>query len=522
MPGARPPARPRPWLAPALVALAALACHLAAWDRYGAFRDELYFISCGERLAFGYVDQPPLIALVARAAHGLFGLWVPGLRLLPWIASALTAWATGQLALALGARAPGAALAALAFTCAPVLMGLGHYLTMNAFEPLLFVLLAWTLVRLASGGPPRLWLAAGALAGVGLETKYTMALYAASLVGGLALTTAGRAALRSRWALLGGLLAAALSAPNLAWQAAHGFPFLELVRNGQLHKNAPFTLAGFLLPQLLELNPLNVLVWGPGLLALLLARRHGAARFLGLGFLVLLGVDLLTHAKSYYLAPAFPPLLAAGATAWEAWLAPGSAGDERSVAGGAWRLAVPGLLLAASFAVLAPLALPLRSAAGYASLQATLGIAPHALERHRLGALPQIFADQHGWPELAQAVHEAWLMLPAPERARAVVFAQNYGEASAIELYGAPLGVPPVVSGHNQWFLWGPPFEPEVSLVVSDRDEDCGGFWRSRELLLQLPENPLVMPYESGRSIWVCRGRLRPIGEIWPLLRRYI
>jgi hypothetical protein len=511
-----PPGPSRPWLGPALVALAALALHAAAWDRYGVFRDELYFISCGERLAWGYVDQPPLIAGVARLAHGAFGLWVPGLRLLPWIASALTVWATGMLALELGAGAAGATLAAVGVLASPVLLALGHYLTMNAFEPLLFVLLAWTLVRLANGASPRLWVAAGALAGLGMQNKYSMGLYAATLGAGLLLTASGRRALATRWTLVGALVAVALVLPNLKWQADQGFPFLELLRNGRLRKNAPFHLGDFAKAQFTDMNPASAILWIPGLAALLLWRPLRPARFLGLGFLLLVAAQVAAEAKPYYLAPVFPPLLAAGAALLAALLRPGGAGGRAS-----WWLAVPAVALLAVLAVAAPIALPLLPVERFVAHQARLGVGTAPTERHRMGVLPQIYADQHGWEAMARAVHEAWMKLPSAERDRAFVFGQNYGEASAVELHGKALGVPPVASGHNGWFLWGLPPGRDVAIVISDEGETCSGF-ASRELLVKMPPDPLAMPYESGRSIWACRTPRRPLSEIWGAVRNYI
>jgi hypothetical protein len=510
----------RAWAGPALVALAAFALHAAAWNRYGLFRDELYFISCGNRLAWGYVDQPPLIAAVARVAHGAFGLWVPGLRLLPWVASSLTVWATGMVALELGAGAAGATLAAVGVLASPVLLGLGHYLTMNAFEPLLFVLLSWTLARLAGGGDPRLWIVAGGLVGLGLLDKYSMGLYAATLGAGLLLTASGRRALATRWAFAGALLAAVLVLPNLLWQADQGFPFLELVRNGQLRKNAPFSLGGFAAAQLLEMNPVNAVLWIPGLVALLAWPPLGRFRFIGLAFVLLVVAQVAAHAKPYYLAPAFPPLLAAGSAVVAARLRFWPFREWMGERAG-WLVALPALALLAILGVAAPMALPLLPVDRFVEHQASLGVTSVPTERHRMGALPQIYADQHGWEEMARAVHEAWMMLPPAERDRAFVFAQNYGEASAVELLGERLGVPPVASGHNNWFLWGWPPGRDVALVISDEGETCSGF-ASRELMLRIAPDPLAMPYESGRWIWACRTPTRPAAEIWRATRRYV
>jgi hypothetical protein len=499
----------RPWLGAALVAGAAFAVHAACWERYGVFRDELYFIVCGERLAWGYVDQPPLIAAVARLAQAAFGLWVPGLRLLPWLAAALTVLVAGRLALRLGGGPFAAVLAAAAALASPVLAALGHYLTMNAFEPLLFVLVAAALVRATSSGEGRWLVAAGAAVGLGLLDKYTMGPYALTLALGLLLTPERRI-LRSRAALAGAALAVLLPLPNVLWQAAHGFPFLELVRNGLAYKNAPVTAAGFLLSQLRDMNPLVAPVWLGGLGWLLLAREARPARFLGIGFLLLVAFDLVTHAKPYYLAPAFPAVLAAGGVALERVL-------RRR-----WtRVAVPAAL-AASFLVLAPVLVPILPEEATVRWQGALGLRPERLERLAQGELHQILSDQHGWPELARGVAEAYAALPPEERARAFVFAQNYGEAAAVELYGPALGleVPPVAAGHNSYWLWGPPPGRDVVLVISDADEDCGGF-RSRTLAGRLPHDRWVMPYEDGRWIWICRDPLRPVADLWREVRHY-
>lgn len=495
---------------PAVAALATFALHAACWDRYGVFRDEMYFIVCGQRLGWGYVDQPPLIAAVARLAHEVFGTWVPGLRLLPWIASAGTVWLAGRLALRLGGGAVAATLASAAAAVSPVLLALGHHLTMNAFEPLFWTALALVLARLASGGHGSLWLAAGALVGLGLLNKYSMGYFAACLGVALALLP-GRRLLLDRRVLLGAAFALLLALPNLAWQAGHGFPFLELVRRGQLYKNAPFELPGFLLSLLLEPGPLGAPVWLAGFFWLAGARVARPFRFLGVGALLLLAFLVATRGKPYYFAPALPLLFAAGAVAWEGLLRP------------RWSRAAAPALVAAGGLFLAPAAVPLLPVEAFVRWQAAVGFRQQPLERKAQGVLPQIFADQFGWPELARGVADVFANLPPADRERAAVFAQNYGQAAALDLYGRPLGLPPAASGHNQYFLWGPPpGRGEVVVVVGDEREDCGrGTFRRRELAGRLPENPWAMPYERGRWIWVYREPTVPVEALWPRLRHY-
>jgi 4-amino-4-deoxy-L-arabinose transferase-like glycosyltransferase len=507
-----PPATEDPLLrrGPALAAVATFILHALAWDRYGVFRDELYFVACGQRLDWGYVDQPPGIPALAALAHAMFGTWVPGLRVFAWLAAAGAVYLTGRLAVRLGARGHGAVIASIAALASPVLLGLGHLLTMNAFEVLLMVALAHVLVTIVKGESPRRWVGAAVLAALAVLFKYSAALLSLALLAGLLLTPERRA-LRSIWLVPAAILALALVAPNLAWQAQHGFPFLELVRNGQRYKNAPFDPLGFSGALVLEGGPLTALVWTGGLGWLLLTRAGRPFRFLGLGAAIYLAVLVVTRGKSYYFASALPVLMAAGAVAWEARLraAPRLA-----------RAAVPAAL--ALQLALAPLAVPLLPEGAFVRYQAALGVKPPPMERDRPGLLPQVYADMHGWAALAEAVARAHQALPEAERLTAVVFGQNYGQAAAVDVLGAGRGLPPAVSGHNQYWLWGlPAGRGDPAIVIGDDDEDCGGVFRERVLAERLPSDPWVRPAEDARTIWICRGATSPIEAVWPRLRHY-
>ena len=507
-----PPAPPPPptdrlaRLGPAVLAGATFLLHAAAWDRSGIFRDELYFIACGLRPSVGYLDQPPGIALVAGLAHALFGNWVPGLRLTAWLAAAAIVWLAGRLALKLGGGGRAAALASLAVMCAPLLRGLGHLLTMNVFEGLLILALANLLVDLAKGeASPRAWAGAGALAAGAVLMKYSSAMLILALLAGMVATPA-RAALRTRWVLAGAALGLALVLPNVLWQASQGYPFLELVRNGQLVKNAPFSLGGFLGSLALDGGPWNALVALAGL-AWLLSRAAGPAHFLGFGALLYLLALLATKGKAYYFGIALPVLLAAGAVALSRVL---EARPRLIVASGA--------LIATQLAA-APLAIPLLPEATFVAYQAALGLKPAALERDRQGELPQVYADMHGWQALADAVARVAGTLPEAERATAVVFGENYGQAAAVELL-APPGTPPAVSGHNHYWLWGVPAgRGDPAIVIGEEDENCGHAFREVVKVLTLPHDPWVRPAEDAKSLWICRGATQPLGALWPRLR---
>ena len=496
--------------APPALAAATLALHALAWDRYGIFRDELYFVACGLRPSWGYVDQPPGIAAVAGLAHAAFGDWVPGLRLPAWLAAAGVVWLAGRLAVRLGGGGVAALLASLAVACSPLLRGVSHLLSMNVFEALLLLALVHVLVGLVDGADPRRWLLAGALAAVAVLFKYSAALLAAGLVAGLLLGPA-RGALRTRWALAGAALALALVLPNFLWQASHGFPFLELVRNGQLHKNAPFSALGFLGQLVLEAGPFTSYLWTGGLGWLLVSRSGRAWRFAGIGAGLYLALLLLTKGKAYYFATAVPFLAAAGAVSLEATLRPRPRAAR----------AVACALLASQLAGV-PLGVPLLPEATLVRYAAALGVESPPLERDRQGALSQTFADMHGWQALADAVTRAAGTLPEAERRTAVVFGQNYGQAAAVDVLGAGRGLPPVISGHNHYWLWGVPAgRGDPVIVVGDEDEDCGGFFGEKVRVERLPSDPWVRPAEDARTIWICRGARQPLETIWPGLRHY-
>ena len=489
-------------------ATAALAVHLACVNRYGVFRDELYFLACGRHLAWGYVDQPPLIAWVARVTAALVGTSPLALRIPAYLAHAAAIVTAGALARRLGGGRFAVGLAALATLGAPAALAAGHLLTMNAFEPFLWTALVVATSR-AVGGERRAWLVVGGLTGIGLLNKYSMALWVAGLLLGL-VSSPERRALANGWFLAGIALAGALALPNLAWQVGHGFPMLELLRNGRLAKNSPFSWLGFLVEVLREQNPLAAPLWLGGLFWLLRSGGDGR-RWLGISWIAVALLTALLGGKAYYLAPAFPVLWAAGACAAELLL-------RRVVP-----RAVATALLAASATALAPLAIPILPLPALVAWQGRLGVKPDLGERASTGALSQLYADQMGWREFVESVADAWRAIPAELRPRATILTMNYGEAGAIDLYGPERGLPPATSPHNNYWLWGPPRpEPAAALVVGGREEDQRRACRRVLKLGETPDHPWNMPFERRRPIWLCADPVVPLRELWPGLRVFI
>ena len=302
---------------PALwLGLICLAAHLIFNPGYGIFRDELYFIACGEHFAFGYVDQPPLIPWIAAASHALFGVALTPLRLAPALAMSATVALTSLYAGLIGGGRYAQALAGLCVLLAPVFLVDGVLLTTDFLQALAWLGCIWALTRVAEGGDERWWVALGAIAGVGLASKYLIVFYLIALAVGIVVTPLRRSLARP-WIYVGAALALVLAAPHLIWQAAHGWPFLEIGSAGVAGKNVELSPLKFFLGQVMQIGPLAAPVWLAGLWRL---ASDAKLRAIVIAYFVLFAFFVVAHGKLYYLAPIYPALLGAGGVALEAWI----------------------------------------------------------------------------------------------------------------------------------------------------------------------------------------------------------
>jgi dolichyl-phosphate-mannose-protein mannosyltransferase len=485
-----------------LLALLSTALHLLVIGRYGWFRDELYYIACGEHLDFGYVDHPPLIALIARVTRELLGESILAARLPSVLAGAGVIYLSGRLARELGGGRFAQATAAVCALVVPVYLFMFHILSMNSFDVLFWTLGAWTVVRIVNGADPRLWLLFGAICGLGLENKHSMLFFGFGVFVGLLLTPE-RWHFRSPWIWIGGGIAALLFLPNVLWEAGHGWPTAEFVRNATANKNVALSPLAFLGEQVMQMHPLTFPVWLAGLVWLFRSRY----RVLGWAYVAAFLVLISQNSKAYYLAPAYPPLFAAGATALESW--------TRSRV----RWLAPALLLAGG-AVTAPLTLPILPEESFIRYARALGIGMRAGERHEMGALPQHFADMHGWEEMVAEVARVYRSLPPEERARAGIYGQNYGEAGAVDLLGRKYGLPKASSGHNNYFLWGPQGPGDPLIIIGGDPEDHRQAFRDVRQAGEI-HCGYCMPYENDQPVWIARGLKAPIERIWPMTKSY-
>ena len=494
-----------------MLAVTKFAVQFATAGRYGIFRDELYFVDCARHLAWGYVDHPPLIALVTWVAVHVFGTSLFSLRFLPAIAGAALVWLTAQVARELGGGRFAQTMAAFAVLPVPIYLLLGHWLTMNAFEPWLWTATLWLVLRMIARNEPRYWLAVGAVWGVGLENKYSMLFLAAALVTGLLLTPQRRW-LYNRWFAAGAGVALLLFLPNLIWLARHGFPFLEFERHARL--DAGRLARGpldFVADQILIMNPLLAPLWLGGLTFLLRAERAKPYRFMGWTFLgVFMGL-LALQAKNYYVAPAYPALFAAGAVALEAWTIEG------------WRW-TRGWYVAATLAVglvLAPFVLPVLPIQTFLVYQSFFGgFQPVRFERHSAERLPQQFADEFGWEDMTRETARVYHGLPAAQRARTAVFANNYGEAAAIDFFGAKYGLPQAISNHVTYWLWGPHgYTGESVLVLGSDGQGDREHFRIVEAVGRV-DDPRTRRDERF-ELYLCQDLNQDLDSFWPGIKKW-
>lgn len=484
--------------------------HLYANRYYGYFVDELYYLACSRRLDWGYVDHPPLIALLTRLETALSGESLASIRFLPAVAGAGEVVLTALLARELGGGAYAQALAALAALAAPGILAGHNLLSMNAFEPLLWLGCAWLVLRIIKTRNPKLWLWFGLLAGIGLQNKHSMLIFGAGILTGLILTPE-RSWLKSPWFWAGGLLAFLIFLPNLAWNIRHDFPFLELQANiRRSGRNTPLGFFAFFEQEILALNPLAAPILLAGLWYFFLTWQGKPYRVLGWAWVVAALVIVTFSPRVYYLFPAMPLLLAAGSVRWERGLRDKTA---RRKAIGPAALAVAGVLLS-------PLAVPVLPPESYIRYTTAMHLAPPAIETHRLGPLPQIFADQFGWEEMTAKVAEVYNSLPPDVRSRTAIFAQNYGQAGAIDLFGKEYGLPEAISGHQNYFFWGPRgYDGSSVIVMQGRREDLERRFRSIRKAARV-EHPYSMPYQHF-DVFYCEGLRQPLPEIWPQVKNW-
>lgn len=511
------PTNARLWPWAFVIALAYFAFHLATSTRYGYFRDALYYLACAEHLAFGYVDQPPLVAVLGWIARHTLGTSLPALLFWPALAGAARILLIAAFARELGAGRFGIVLAAVLAATPGVWWIMDHQFAMNSFEALFWGGSAYVILRLIKTQNPKLWLVFGLVAGFGLLNKYSIVIFAAALIAGL-LLTAQRRLLFTPWLLLGGAIAFIIFLPNLIWNIQHHWPFLELMHNIRVTaKDVALPPGAYLLQQVLMMNPLSFPFWLGGLLFYFVWREASSYRVFGWAFVIVIAYFMITHGKDYYSASAYVMLLPAGAVIIERLLAKLSA-----------RPKLQALLKPACFAWLVlgtlpllPLFLPVLPIETFLRYQSHLPFEVPKTEQSFVGeTLPQYYADEFPWPGLVAAVAQVYHSLPPEEQQRTAIFGNNYGQAAAVDFFGPQYGLPKAISGHQNYFLWGPRhYTGEIVIVLGDVEAELRDECESVTVAATL-NNPYAYRYEN-RPVLLCRGLKWNLQTDWSRVKNW-
>ncbi len=492
------------------IALLKFALHMIFNNRYGYFRDEFDYLACGDHLAWGYVDQPPLVPFLTRISRELIGDSLRAIRLLPALMSSLLVVLTALLARELGGRRYAMILAGLAAALAPMYLSNGSIVTTNYMEPIFWMGCAYAAILAIRRDDARYWIWFGVMAGLGLENKYSIAIFGMGIVIGL-LLTAQRRFLWNKWIWLAGVAAFLIFLPNLLWNVHYHWPFVELMHNIRADgRDVQLSAGEYFAQQVLLIGPLAAPIWIAGVIALLFWKPLKPYRVLGWCYLVAFTVFVILKGKNYYLAPIYPMLLAAGTVAFERgiertrkeWLKPLIAGVV--FAGGAW---------------LIPITVPVLKVESFIAYMEKLPFKlPRSEKSHFNVVLPQHYADQFGWGEMTAAVARIYNSLPPEQRAKTGIFGNNYGYAGAIDFFGPRYGLPKSISSHQTYWLWGPRNYTGESLIV------LGDNRRSlQSKCASLAEYDVTFsPYALEHNpIFVCQGLKWNLQEIWPELKKW-
>ncbi len=503
-----------------LAGLVTLVLHAATAWRYGHFRDELYFIACAHHLAWGYVDQPPLVAVAAWLAIPSHDSLL-ALRALPVLAAALTTVVAVAIARDLGGGRFAQILTAITVGLMPAYLALGNVLTTSSFESLSWTLVAWLAIKLArnedAARSPLVWIGIALAVAFGIYGKYSMCLAVACFLVGL-LVTGERRVLATPWFPLAGAIAFILVLPNFLWQLQHGFPFLEVLKGDAAHRHAfnnglvlesrnlASNTIAYLGEQILYTNPVAVPVWVAGLLGPFKISRLKNVRFVSVAWVPLIVIAIALEAKGYYTTGIYATLFAVGSVVVEqaaTWL--------RTTA----LVAIAVVALAAM-----PMSLPILPLRTFLAYTKIIGLTGRNGEPVHL--VQPLYAEEFGWDRLARDVARIYNAMPQGTRALTAVYADTYADAGAIDFFGKRYGLPKAISSQNSYWLWGTRgYDGQTLIAIGATRIDLLRQYYEKCQLVTTSTEPLKWIVEGPSPIYFCTGTNEPFDQIWQHIRWY-
>ncbi len=479
-----------------------------AFAGYGIFRDELYYLSCASRPDFGYVDQPPFSIWVLSIIRLLIGDSVFAIRLLPAILGAATVFVTGMMVKKIGGSKLAIMIASLAVIFAPIFLGMNTYYSMNSFDIFLWALAFYIVVLIIKDDKQVNWILLGIILGIGLMNKIGFLWLGFGFFIALLLTDKRKLFGTSKPWLTAGI-AFLFFLPFIIWNASHDWAHIEFIRNAQLYKYSGITRWDFVNGILLIMNPASAIIWLLGLYYLFFSKNGTVLRILGIIFIsTFLILFVSGKSKSEYIAPAFTPLLAAGGVFLE---------KISQLKYLRWLKHFVIIPLIISGIVIAPLALPILPVEKYIDYANELGFGPTTAENKELAELPQFYADMFGWEDLAKNVSVVYEKIPESEKEKTIVFGNNYGEAGAIEYFSEKYILPPVISTHNNFWIWGWKYTGKeiINVIILGGRKDDHLNSCSQVRVIAIHKTKYAMPYENNLPIFLCRNLKEDFRQIW-------
>jgi len=482
------------------VAALTVVVHWITGHQYGFHRDELATLEDARHLDWGFVAYPPVTPFFARLSLMLFGTSLAGFRFFAAVAEAIAVVLTGLMAREMGGRRGAQFVAAAA--AIPFCLAGGALMQYVSFDYLFWVLTAYFVVKLLNTEDPRWWIAIGACIGLGLETKYTMGFFAIGIVAAVVLTDARRY-LKSKWLWYGVALSILILLPNLIWQARNHFISLDFLQH--IHaRDVRIGRTKNFLPEQLQFTLFGFVLFLAGLYFTLFSRDGKRFRMLGWMYLTPLVIFVIAKGRAYYLAAAYPMLYAAGSVWVERALVCVGSTLQKLI-----RVLVWAALLT-DVVIMGAITLPIAPA--------NSTWAAHAMK------INGDFCEELGWPELVQTIAEIRDSLSAEERAQLGILTGNYGEAGAVNLYGAQFGLPRAISGVNSFWQRGYGDPPPQTLIVVGADlDDLQGEFASCRLAADI-WNRFGVENEETRdhpNIFVCHTLRKPWPEFWKTFRYF-
>jgi 4-amino-4-deoxy-L-arabinose transferase-like glycosyltransferase len=476
-----------------------------AFFSYGMFRDEYYYIACANRLAFGYVDQPPLSIYVLAIWKYIFGDSMFVIRIIPAIISSASVFMIGLFTNKLGGSKSAVIIATITFMFTPIFLGVNTIFSMNSFDFLFWITSSYIFLKIIQTGNKKLWIILGVILGLGLLNKTSVFWLGAGIFTGT-LFTPLRDNLKTKYPYLAFVVAILIFSPYIIWNITHDFAHLEFMRNAATKKYGGLTSLSFIKDQILIHNPLAILIWLPGIIFFFFKKESRQYRALGFIWLTTFLILLVNgHSKGEYISVAYQILFAGGAVMIEKWSAKENRGWIK------YSIVVPIIIAGV---LLSPFARPLLSPEAFIKYQSAMGLEPSSNEGQELAGLPQFYSDMFGWEDLAKDVSKVYQSLPKEDREKTLVYCTNYGKAGAIEYYSTKYPLPKVICPHNSyWYWWPSDIKTTTVIIIGGKTED---YLNSLDEILEagFHKTKYAMPYENNLHIFVGRGFKRSTDEI--------